>query len=117
LDGFLNFFIERLGGQTLVEVPSGRGRTDILILHRGRKYLIETKIFTDQQYFEQGKHQLADYLATEALNDGYYVVFSNKHSKDDPLTFAETITGKRIYTYIILTKFDQPSRRRATRKK
>jgi hypothetical protein len=113
LDGFINFFIERLGGMTFVEVPSGRGRTDILILHQGRKYLIETKIFSDQYYFEQGKHQLADYLATEGLTEGYYVVFSNRHSKEDTLYFAETMDGKQIYTYIILTRFDQPSRRRA----
>ncbi|MCK5523145.1 MAG: AAA-like domain-containing protein, partial [Thiomargarita sp.] len=32
LDGFINFFIQCLGGQTFVEVPTGRGRTDILIL-------------------------------------------------------------------------------------
>jgi len=44
LDGFINFFIERLGGQTFVEVPSGRGRTDILILLRGKKYVIEAKV-------------------------------------------------------------------------
>jgi hypothetical protein len=25
LDGFINFFIQRLGGETYVEVPSGRG--------------------------------------------------------------------------------------------
>ena len=41
LDGFINFFIERLGGQTFVEVPSSRGRTDILILYQQKKYLIE----------------------------------------------------------------------------
>ena len=29
LDGFINFFISHLGGDTLVETPSGRGRTDI----------------------------------------------------------------------------------------
>lgn len=117
LDNFFNFFIERLGGQTFVEVPSGRGRTDILVLYRDRKYLIETKVFTDQQYFEQGKQQLADYLATEGLDEGYYVVFSNKHSKTDQLAFTENIAGKQIYTYIILTKFDQPSRRKTARKK
>lgn len=111
LDGFINFFIERLGETTFVEVPSGRGRTDILILHQDRRYLIETKIFTDRYYFQQGKQQLADYLATEGLTTGYYVVFSNKHNKDDALYFDELIDGKRIFTYLILTHFDQPSRR------
>jgi hypothetical protein len=114
LDGFINFFIERLGGETFIEVPSGRGRTDILILYHGRKSVIETKIFSDQSYYQQGKHQLADYLATEGLNEGYYVVFSRKHAASDTLYFDELIDGKRIYTYIIRTNFKQPSRRRAT---
>jgi hypothetical protein len=113
LDGFINFFIERLGGETFIEVPSGRGRTDILLLYRGQKSVIETKIFSDTTYFEQGKHQLADYLATEGLAEGYYVVFSRKHGESDPLFFDEVIDGKRIYTYIIRTNFPQPSRRRS----
>ena len=84
----------------------------ILILVRGQKSIIETKIFSDQTYFQQGKHQLADYLATEGLSEGYYVVFSRKHVEDDTLYFDEIIDDKRIYTYIIRTDFKQPSRRR-----
>ncbi|MEZ4728843.1 MAG: hypothetical protein R3E79_17050 [Caldilineaceae bacterium] len=111
LDGFINFFLEQLGGESFIEVPSGRRRTDILILYRGQKYIIETKIFTTQTRFKQGKTQLAAYLATEGVSEGYYVVFSNKHARDDTLYFAEEIDGKRIYSYIIRTRFDQPSRR------
>ncbi len=112
LDGFINFFIERLGGQTLVEVPSGRGRTDILILLRDKKYVIETKIYTDQSYFEQGKQQLAEYLKTEGLAEGFYVVFSHKHAASDTLYFEEVIEGKRIVSYIVRVNFERPSRGR-----
>ena len=112
LDGFINFFIERLGGETFIEVPSGRGRTDILILYRAQKSIIETKIFTDQSYFQQGKHQLADYLSTESLTEGYYVVFSRKHTNQDTLYFDEMIDGKRIHTYVIRTNLQPPSRHR-----
>lgn len=112
LDGFINFFLEQLGGESFVEVPSGRGRTDILILYRGKKYIIETKIFTTQTRFKQGKTQLAAYLATEGISEGYYVVFSHKHAQDDTLYFAEQVDGKRIHSYIIRIEFDQPSRRR-----
>ena len=111
LDGFINFFIQRLGGDTLVEVPSGRGRTDILILHQTHRYIIETKIFTDAFAFAHGKQQLADYLTSEGLKEGFYVVFSQKHSADDPLFFDETIASKRIRTYIIRTDFALPSTR------
>ena len=110
LDGFINFFIERLGGQTFIEVPTGRGRTDILILYQKREYIIETKIFTDDYYFRKGKAQLAEYLKSEGLDEGYYVVFSKKHTDEDTLHFEEKIQEKRIYTYIICTQFEQASR-------
>jgi hypothetical protein len=116
LDGFINFFIERLGGQTYIEVPTGRGRTDILILYRDKKYIIETKIFTDLSYFERGKRQLAAYLKTESLEEGHYVVFSRKHSADDVLEREETIDGKRIFTHLIRVNFDRPSRRKKRKK-
>lgn len=111
LDGFINFFVERVGGETLLEVPSGRGRTDILILYKRYKYVIETKIFTDIWYFEHGKQQLSDYLATEGLAEGFYVVFTSKHSPADVLDFDEIVNGKRIRTYLIRTDFDAPSTR------
>jgi hypothetical protein len=110
LDGFLNFFIQCLEGQTFVEVPSGRGRTDILILHRNQKYIIETKRFVNRYYFQQGKGQLAEYLKSEALKEGYYVVFSKIHTEQDELNSEELIEGKRITTYIIPIQFEQPSR-------
>ncbi|MCI0691716.1 AAA-like domain-containing protein [candidate division KSB1 bacterium] len=116
LDGFINFFVERLGGQTFTEVPSGRGRTDIMILFRNKKYIIETKIFTDQTYFQQGKRQLAEYLKTEGLEVGYYVVFSKKHAEDDVLEEEEVIDGKRIVTRIIRVNFERPSRRKKKKK-
>jgi type II secretory pathway predicted ATPase ExeA len=110
LDGFLNFFIQCLEGQTYIEVPSGRGRTDILILHRNQKYIIETKRFVNRYYFQQGKGQLAEYLKSEALKEGYYVVFSKIHTEQNELNFEELIEGKRIYIYIIPIQFEQPSR-------
>jgi len=109
LDSFINFFIERLGGQTLIEVPSGRGRTDILILHKDQKHVIETKIYTDRHYFDRGKRQLAAYLASEGLEEGFYVVFSRKHTEADEIHTEEIIDGKRIITDIIPTVFGRPS--------
>lgn len=44
LDSFINFFIERLGGQTFTEVPTGRGRTDILIIYHDKKYVNEAPL-------------------------------------------------------------------------
>lgn len=110
LDGFINFFIEALEGQTFIEVPSGAGRTDILIVYQNHRYLIEVKVFTNNTLFKKGKGQLAEYLKSEDLDEGYYVVFSNVHNDDNTLYFEEEIQGKQIYTYMICTQFPTPSR-------
>ncbi|MEM7531340.1 MAG: AAA-like domain-containing protein [Chloroflexota bacterium] len=115
LDGFINFAIQGLGGDTLVEVPSSRGRTDIFIRFKEQKYIIETKIYTDDTYYKNGKYQLADYLDSEQLDEGYYVVFSNRHGVDDTLDFDETIEGKRIITLIVRTDFERSSEQKAPR--
>jgi hypothetical protein len=88
-----------------------------LILYRGHKYIIETKIFIDASYFEHGKSQLADYLASEGLAEGFYVGFTSKHSATDTLYFDEMIKGKRIHTWLIRTDFKAPSRRVAKGRK
>jgi len=110
LDGFIHFFIEALEGQTFLEVPSGAGRTDILIVYKTHRYLIETKVFSNNTLLKRGKGQLAEYLTSEGLDEGYYVVFSNLHTDEDTLYFEDSIQGKQIYTYIICTHFPTPSR-------
>ncbi|OAD24128.1 hypothetical protein THIOM_000019 [Candidatus Thiomargarita nelsonii] len=57
---------------------------------------------------KKGKGQLAEYLKSEGLDEGYYVVFSNLHT--NTLYFEEEIKSRRIYTYIICTHFPTPSR-------
>ena len=53
---------------------------------------------------------MAEYLKSENLSKGYYVVFSHKHTEKDELFTEELIQGKRIYTHIIPIQFEQPSR-------
>ncbi len=110
LDGFISFFIHQLGGQTFVEVPSGRGRIDLLIRYGEQLYLVETKKFSTLTAFQAGKGQLVAYLHSEGLTEGYYVVFSNLHTETDELYTEEVIEGKQIYTHIVLTHFTPPSR-------
>ena len=109
LDGYLSFFVERFGHRSFIEVPTGRGRTDILIVWGRRSYIIETKIYADNWTYAKGKRQLAEYLKSEGLDEGYYVVFSNKHSEDDTLSEDEVIEGKRILTYVIRTNLEPAS--------
>ncbi|MEN8220485.1 MAG: AAA-like domain-containing protein [Pseudomonadota bacterium] len=110
LDGFISFFIDALEGHTFTEVPSGAGRTDILIVYKVHRYLIETKVFSNNTLLKRGKGQLAEYLTSEGLDEGYYVVFSNLHTDEDTLYFEDSIQGKQIYTYVICTHFPTPSR-------
>ncbi len=110
LDGFISFFIEAIEGHTFTEVPSGAGRTDILIVYQNYRYLIETKVFSNNTLLKKGKGQLAEYLTSEGLDEGYYVVFSSLHTDEDTLYFEDKIKGKQIYTYIICTHFPTPSR-------
>jgi hypothetical protein len=110
LDGFINFFVEALEGHTFIEVPSGAGRTDILIVYQQHRYLMEVKVFSNNTLLKKGKGQLAQYLKSEGLAEGYCVVFSHIHTDDDVLYSKEEIKGKKIYTYIICTHFPTPSR-------
>ncbi|MDM8561577.1 hypothetical protein [Candidatus Parabeggiatoa sp. HSG14] len=68
--------------------------------------IIETKIYSDDTYFKRGKGQLAEYLKSESISEGYYVVFSNLHTEKNELFSEELIQEKRIYTYIIPIQFE-----------
>ena len=67
--------------------------SSFMIIDKNQKYIIETKIFTGQAYFQRGKRQLADYLRSKGLAEGYYVVFSNKHSETDTRYFEGLCTS------------------------
>ena len=42
-----------------------RGRTELIILHRQRKYIVETKVWGGAGLYEAGKKQLVAYLRLE----------------------------------------------------
>jgi hypothetical protein len=72
-------------------------------------YNAESKVFTDNYDFQKGKRQLAEYLASARLTEGYCVVFSNLHTDEDEGDFEEEILVKRICTWILRIRFDPPS--------
>lgn len=59
---------------------TGRGRTDIIISHNGKQYIIKTKIWRSERRYQAGKQKLAEYLKTERTNEGYYVVFDHREN-------------------------------------
>ncbi len=91
-----------------LEVPTGRGRMDLLILHNGKKYIVETKIWRSESGYAAGKQQLSSYLATEGVTEGFYVVFDHREAPE-PRTEMETIDGQTIRSYVVPVVQDRPS--------
>ena len=91
-----------------MEVPTGRGRMDLIILHNQRKHIVETKIWRSERGYAEGKQQLAAYLATEGVTEGYYVVFDHREAPE-PRTETETINGLTIRSYVIPVVQERPS--------
>ena len=105
LFAYLDQFVSSVNGAMYMEVPTGRGRMDLLILHNERKYIVETKIWRSERGYTEGKRQLAAYLSTE----GYYVVFDHREA---PEARAETelIDGLIIRSYVIPVVRERPSK-------
>ena len=81
LTAWLYQFVEGGKGELRYEVPSGLGRMDILLIYRGRKYIIETKI--NRSHGDRALNKAIDqlcgkYLLTEQVDEGYVVVFDLK---------------------------------------
>ena len=97
---YLDHFVHAVGANMFLEVRTGRGRIDLLILHNQRKYIVETKIWEGDKRYQAGKRQLAAYLKSEQAQEGYYVVFDH-HNNPTPRVETETIDGLTIRSYVI----------------
>ena len=109
LFAYLDQFVVSVNGAMYMEVPTGRGRMDLIILHNQRKYIVETKVWRSDRSYSQGKQQLAAYLSTEGVTEGYYVVFDHREAPE-PRAETETINGLIIRSYVIPVVQERPSR-------
>ncbi|MYK18343.1 AAA family ATPase, partial [Candidatus Poribacteria bacterium] len=109
LFAYLDQFVASVNGAMYMEVPTGRGRMDLIILHNQRKYIVETKIWRSDRLYTEGKQQLAAYLSTEGVTEGYYVVFDHREVPS-PRTETEKIDGLTIRSYVIPVVPERPSR-------
>ena len=81
---------------------------DLIILHAGEKYIVETKIWGGESLYQAGKGQLAAYLKSEGASEGYYIVFDhrqNPEARDE----EEPIDGSAIVSYCIPVAQHRPS--------
>ena len=78
------------------------GRMDLVVSFSGEEFVIELKIWRGEKYEVEGKVQLAEYLKTRNLSEGYLVTFSflkNKTIQEEPEWVEHD--GKRIYEAVI----------------
>lgn len=108
LYAYLDQFVRIARGLMYLEVQTGRGRIDLLILHNSQKYIIETKIGESERQYQAGKNQLAAYLKLEGVVNGYYVVFDHR-TGPEPRTETEMIDGCTIQSYVIPVIQERPS--------
>lgn len=109
LFAYLEQFVQIVGGTMYLEVKTGRGRMDILILHNQRKYIVETKIWGGDLRYAAGKVQLATYVRLEGAEAGYYVVFDHR-KEPEPRVETQTLDGSTIRSYVIPVMQERPSR-------
>ena len=106
---YLDLFARSVGGVMSFEVETGRGRMDLLITHKGEKYIVETKIWRGDIRYQTGKKQLAAYLKLEGAGQGYYVVFDHRRTPE-PRVETETLDGVRLRSYVIPVVQEPPHR-------
>ncbi len=106
---YLDQFIKLIGGFMHIEVPTGRGRMDIIIIHNQEKYIVETKIWRGDNRYQAGKKQLAAYLTSEGIIQGYYIVFDHRQNPETRVE-TETIDGLTVRSYIIPVMQEPPSK-------
>lgn len=107
------------------EVPTGSGQMDIASFEKGGvQYVIEIKVWHSRQNYLDGFDELVDYLTTEQLDKGYYVVFVERLTESG-LTkglphqdcFCEIREGKKITVVVVDISPVAPSRKAAARRK
>ncbi|MEZ4730375.1 MAG: AAA-like domain-containing protein [Caldilineaceae bacterium] len=106
LMAYLDIVVRQIGGAHFTEVNSGEGRLDLVVVHKGRRYIIETKIWRGPALYDEGLTQLADYLTSEGQTTGYYVLFHARPNvygqlPDEALEYTTQVAGKTIYVYLV----------------
>ena len=108
LYAYLDQFIRSVRGSMYLEVQTGRGRMDLIILHNNRKYIVETKIWEGERRYQLGKKQLACYLELEGAAEGYYVIFDHR-ANPEPRVETEGLEGLTLRSYVIPVVQTPPS--------
>jgi hypothetical protein len=75
---YLTAALNAVGGHVTIESLTSAGELDILVFHRGRRFIVETKVWYGLAAYEQAQAQLAAYLTAAGLARGYLVIFDEQ---------------------------------------
>jgi predicted nucleic-acid-binding protein len=99
----LQAFLQKIvnsGGRISREFAGGRRRLDLCIHYKGHRYPIELKIRYNDKTYQEGKQQLADYMDTLDLTEGWLMVFDRRKKlpwRKKIFWKTDKIAGKTIY--------------------
>ena len=108
LFAYLDEFVKIVGATMHLEVPTGRGRADLVISHSGQTHIVETKVWRSERGYEAGKRQLATYLKLEGAAEGYYVVFDYRENSERRVE-TDIVDECTIHSYVISVLQTLPS--------
>ncbi|WP_256868513.1 AAA-like domain-containing protein [Candidatus Entotheonella palauensis] len=107
LMAYLDWLVREIGGDLFTEVDSGNGRLALIVVYRGHRYIVETKVWRGQRGFDAGLEQLQGYLETEGETEGFYVIFHarpNVYGKLPDHQLEYTIQRGRITIHAYLVR-------------
>lgn len=110
LFAYLDELVKVVGAVMYLEVPTGRGRADLIISYNRQTHIVETKVWRSERSYQAGKQQLATYLKSEGGTEGYYVVFDYRENPE-PRAEMDTVEGHTIHSYVIPVLQTRPSQR------
>lgn len=76
-------------------------RMDLIVTYGQQEFVIELKIWRGEAYEQSGRDQLADYLDTRHMTEGYLVTFDFSKTPHDPGPQWTDHRGKRIFEVVI----------------
>jgi hypothetical protein len=71
---YIKLLLNGAGFYFIENETADKTKADIAITYFNRKYIVETKIWRGQKYVDEGEEQLADYLESFGLDEGYLLV-------------------------------------------
>ncbi len=105
LTAWLYQFVKGGEGELRYEVKSGFGIMDILLVYKGRKYIIETKVNRSNltRMINAGIDQVSGkYLAPEFCQEGFLVVFDTRMPVGEPCEPQYHSAGDKKVTVFII---------------